>query len=46
MDAAVSGVWKEEYRWEKIVLQGRGVIPGIVEGEALVCADSITDGRH
>ena len=27
---------------EKIVLQGRGVIPGIVEGEALVCADSIT----
>lgn len=27
---------------EKIVLQGRGVIPGIVEGKALVCADSIT----
>lgn len=27
---------------EKIVLQGRGVIPGIVEGQALVCEDSIT----
>lgn len=27
---------------EKVVLQGRGVIPGVVEGEALVCADSIT----
>lgn len=27
---------------EKVILQGRGVIPGIVEGEALVCANSIT----
>ncbi len=27
---------------EKIVIQGRGVIPGVVEGEALVCPHSIT----
>ena len=27
---------------EKIVLQGRGVIPGVVEGKALVCERSIT----
>lgn len=27
---------------EKIILHGRGVIPGIVEGEALVCPRSIT----
>lgn len=27
---------------EKIVIKGRGVIPGVVEGEALVCPDSIT----
>lgn len=27
---------------EKIIIQGRGVIPGIVEGEALVCPLSIT----
>lgn len=26
---------------EKIVLHGRGVIPGIAEGEALVCPESI-----
>lgn len=27
---------------EKIILHGRGVIPGVVEGEALVCPRSIT----
>jgi len=27
---------------EKIIIQGRGVIPGIAEGEALVCPLSIT----
>lgn len=27
---------------EKIVFWGRGVIPGVVEGEALVCPNSIT----
>ena len=27
---------------EKIVLKGRGVVPGIAEGEALVCPRSIT----
>lgn len=30
-----------ELSMEKIVLKGRGVIPGIVEGEALVCPKSI-----
>ena len=27
---------------DKIILHGRGVIPGIVEGEAIVCPHSIT----
>jgi predicted aconitase with swiveling domain len=27
---------------DKVVIKGRGVVPGIVEGEALVCPKSIT----
>lgn len=29
-------------KMEKIIIQGRGVIPGVVEGKALVCPKSIT----
>jgi len=29
-------------KMEKIVIKGRGVIPGVVQGEALVCPQSIT----
>ena len=32
----------EKPQMSKLKIHGRGVIPGIVEGEALVCPDSIT----
>jgi len=41
LDTAVSGYWTTDKGPEQTAFQGRGIIPGVVTGEALVCPDSI-----